>query len=82
MVLLRRYVLILNYSFSRFTTSVTKGSATYFNQGVVDSVTLVTAGSSAETGCYWDMTGVSLRQDIPEAQDPGTYTIGMVLTIS
>lgn len=64
------------------TTGLTKGSATYFNQGVVDSVTLVTAGSSAETGCYWDMTGVSLRQDIPEAQDPGTYTIGMVLTIS
>lgn len=62
------------------TTGLSKGSSTAFLQGVIDSVTLVNADSSATAGCYWDITGVGLAQDIPGGQPAGTYTIDLVLT--
>lgn len=63
-------------------TGITKGSAANFNQGVVDSITLLTAGASANTACYWDITGIALTQDIPESQPPGVYAIDFILTVS
>lgn len=63
-------------------TGLTKGSSTSFSQAVTDSVTLLTAGSSADKPGRWDFTGVDLTQDIPAAQTPGTYTINMTLTVS
>lgn len=62
------------------TTGLSKGSATYFAQGTQDSVNLVTAGGTAQTNCYWDITGVALTQDIPASQVAGSYSIGMTLT--
>lgn len=63
-------------------TGLTKGTSTSFSQGVTDSATLLTAGSSADKPGRWDFTGVALTQDIPAAQTPGTYTINMTLTVS
>lgn len=62
------------------TTGLSKGSATYFAQGSQDSVTLMSASVSAQTSCYWDLTGVSMTQDIPASQSTGSYSIGMTLT--
>ncbi len=64
------------------TTGLTKGSSTAFAQGTTDSITLLTAGGTADKPGRWDFTGVALTQDIPAAQTPGTYTINMTLTVS
>lgn len=58
---------------------LSKGSASYFTQGTQDSLTLL-SGSSAQTGCYWDFTGINLIQDLPSSQAVGSYTLGMTLT--
>lgn len=63
------------------TTGLVKGSASYFAQGSQDSINLLSAGSSADVNCYWDLTGVDLIQDIPPAQMPGNYSITMSLTV-
>jgi hypothetical protein len=64
------------------TTGVALGSAAAFNEGVSDSVTLMSANGSAATNCYWDLTNVGLAQLIPAQQAVGTYTIDMTLTAS
>lgn len=61
------------------TTGLSKGSVAYFAQGTQDSVTLI-SGASAQTGCYWDLTGVSMTQDVPATQATGSYSLGMTLT--
>lgn len=62
-------------------TGLTKGSSTAFLEGTTNSVT-VTSASGAGTPCQWDVTGVSLSQDIPASQATGTYTLGMTLTMA
>lgn len=57
------------------------GPTAGFNEGVTDSVTLATAGSSAETGCYWDMQSISLSQAIPSFQDEGNYSLDLTITV-
>ncbi|OGY90732.1 MAG: hypothetical protein A3B31_03665 [Candidatus Komeilibacteria bacterium RIFCSPLOWO2_01_FULL_53_11] len=64
------------------TTGVSLGSSNAFSEGVTNSITLATANGSAQTGCYWDFTGIGLSQDIPAAQSVGTYTINFTLTAS
>ena len=64
------------------TTGVSFGSSSAFSEGVTNSITLATANGSAETGCYWDFTGIGLSQDIPAEQAVGTYTINFTLTAS
>ncbi|HCP08556.1 MAG TPA: hypothetical protein DIT25_02025, partial [Candidatus Moranbacteria bacterium] len=61
-------------------TGLTKGSATYFVQGSQDSINLIIAGSGAQTNCFWDITGITLTQDIPASQPAGSYILGMTLT--
>lgn len=67
---------------STATTNVTKGSSTSFAQGTTDSITLLTAGASAQAPGQWDFTGVSMTQDIPALQATGSYSISMTLTVS
>ena len=62
------------------TTDITKGTSDTFVNGSVDSIDLLTAGASADTGCRWDLTGVALTQRIPALQAVATYTLGMTLT--
>lgn len=62
-------------------TGITKGSSTAFNQGATDEITLLTAGGSADTGCYWDFIDIALSQTIPAQQNATTYNIDMTLTV-
>ena len=64
-------------------TDITKGSSASFSEGATDSITLLTAGASADTGCYWDFTGVSVSQTIPAEQPAASdYSINMTLTVT
>jgi hypothetical protein len=63
------------------TTGLTKGSATAFSEGVTDTITLVTAGPTAESGCYWDITGIGISQTIPKEQPVASdYDINMTIS--
>jgi hypothetical protein len=54
-----------------------------FSQGVVNSITLLESGLAAETGCYWDITGIPITQTIPKEQTAASdYAINMTLTIT
>lgn len=64
------------------TNGVTKGSSAGFNQGTVDSITLLNTSSSAITNCTYDATGFGVSQKVPEQKPTGTYTINMTLTIT
>lgn len=63
------------------TTGLTNGSSAYFIQGTQDSINLITAGASAGTNCYWDITGVNMTQDIPASQLTGSYSLNLVMTV-
>jgi hypothetical protein len=62
------------------TSGLTAGSNEDYSEGVVDSIPLLTA-VSANTECYWDITGISLRQMIPKEQTPEAYTLSLTLTL-
>jgi len=62
------------------TTDLTKGTSDTFVSGSVDSIDLITAGATADTGCRWDLTDVDLTQRIPALQAVATYTLDMTLT--
>jgi hypothetical protein len=63
-------------------TGITFGSSTAFNEITpVNSITLVTAGGSADTNCYWDIIDMDVTQTIPSEQLPSTYVIDLTLTI-
>lgn len=64
------------------TTGVTRGSNAGFNEGVVNSITLISASSSAQTNCYWDFTDTALSQRIPADQPVGSYSINLTLTVT
>lgn len=63
------------------TTGLTKGSSSAFNQGATDNVSLLNASASTGTNCYWDFTGVSLSQKVPDLQPTGTYSLPMTVTV-
>lgn len=63
------------------TTNLTKGASSAYNQGTVDSIVLLTANTSAQINCEWDLTGVALSQTIPAEQASGSYTMGLTVTL-
>ena len=63
-------------------TGITQGSSASYSEGVVDSITLLSAGASADRGCYWDFTGVDISQTVPPEQAVDSYSIDMVLTLT
>lgn len=62
-------------------TGITKGSSAAFVEGSQNAVTLMNASASANTGCFWEMTGVAVSQKIPGGQTAGSYSINMTLTV-
>lgn len=62
------------------TSNVSLGSNQTFSEGSVDAITLASAASAANTGCYWDLTNVELRQTIPASQPTGSYNIDLTIT--
>lgn len=62
-------------------TGLTSGINQDYDEGVADSVVLI-AATSANTECYWDITGIGLRQMVPSEQNPDAYTLGLTLTVT
>jgi hypothetical protein len=61
-------------------TGMTKWSSSSFSEGATNSITILTAGATADTGCYWDFTGIDISQTIPGEKPTGSYSISMTLT--
>lgn len=62
-------------------TGVSLGSSSAFNQGSTDNITIASASASATYDCYWDITDVTLSQQIPSSTGDGTYNLPMTLTL-
>lgn len=62
-------------------TGITLGSSAAYVQGTTDTLTLSTAGGTAGSNCFWDLTGMTVGQYIPLGQPSGTYTIDQTITI-
>jgi len=56
-------------------------SAAGYSSGSTDSITLLSGSSSAQSGCYWDITGIGMSQKIPSLQPSGQYTLDMTVTM-
>lgn len=63
-------------------TGLTLGSSAAFSQGIIDSITLLTANGTASTNCYWDLTSIGISQTVPSEQIVGNYNIDMTLTLT
>lgn len=63
------------------TTGLSLGSSQAFNNPTVNTITLASASSGADTGCFWDVTGISLSQQVPAERPSGTYTLNLTATV-
>ncbi len=61
-------------------TGISLGSSASFNQGIVDSITLISSSAGADLGCSWELTDVHTSQQIPQDQPDGNYSINLTLT--
>jgi hypothetical protein len=61
-------------------TNISPGQNQTFQEGTISSITIANAASGADTGCYWDITGVNMFQDIPLEQLPDTYQLPLTIT--
>ena len=57
------------------------GAGAYFAKGTTDAITLASASTSSNINCYWDITSITMTQQIPAEQKPGTYSLGMTITV-
>jgi hypothetical protein len=64
------------------TTSVTKGSSTAFNQGVTNSITVLTGAAGSDDIGDWTLQGATISQTIPGEQPAASdYDINMTLSV-
>jgi hypothetical protein len=63
------------------TTGITKGSSAAFNQGVTDSITILSASAGSDDIGDWTLQGVGISQKIP-AQQPAANDYSLDLTLS
>ena len=63
------------------TTNITKGASASYNQGTVDTITLLNASSSASPTGRWYLTDVGVSQTIPAEQGVDNYSINLTATI-
>lgn len=63
-------------------SNVTKPSSAAFNQGTVDSVTLLNAALASDDIWRGYLTGVGLSQTIPAEQPADSYTLNMTVTVT
>lgn len=64
------------------TTGISLGSSATFNNGVVDSVGLMSAAAGADDVNRVYLTGVSMSQTIPAGTPAGSYTIDFTQTVA
>lgn len=62
------------------TDNITKGSSTAYAEGTTDSVTLLTAGGTADDIWRGYLTGATLSQTIPAETPAASYSLNMTLT--
>lgn len=61
--------------------NITKGSSAAFSEGVLNSVTLLTAASTSDDVGDWTLQGVSVTQTIPPEQPAASdYSISLTIT--
>jgi len=63
-------------------SNISLASNSAFDQASVNSITLATASSGAQTDCYWDMTNIGVNQTIPAEQPTDTYTLNLTMTLT
>jgi len=61
-------------------SNIALGTNQNFDQTTTNVITLMSAASGAATNCYWDLTGVNLRQYIPANQSNDSYNINFTVT--
>ncbi len=61
-------------------TSVTAGTSGSFNQGTLDSITLINAAAASNDVWRGYLTGVGVSQVIPAETPADTYTLNLTLT--
>lgn len=61
-------------------TGITFGSNSGFTEGTTDSLVIAQASGSAQTGCYWDITGITVNQKIQNSILSGNYALSMNLS--
>lgn len=64
------------------TTGVSKGAAASFEEGVTDSITLITAAAGADDVADYDITNIDVSQTIPASQTSATYNIDFTITVT
>lgn len=64
------------------TANVTKGSSTGFNQGTVDSVTILNAAAGSNDVWRGYLTGVGVSQTVPAETPADAYTLDLTLTVT
>lgn len=62
--------------------NVVKGSSAGYNQGTLDSVTLLNAAAGSDDIWRGYLTGVGLSQTIPAEQSADSYTLNMTVTVT
>jgi len=62
------------------TSNINLGSNTNFDESTTNAITLISAASGANINCYWDITGINLRQYIPIHQPSDNYTLNLTIT--
>lgn len=62
------------------TTGVSLGTSAGFNQGTLDSITLINAGATSSDIWRGYLTDAGISQTIPAEQVPDSYTLGLTLT--
>lgn len=61
---------------------ISLGSLANYNEGVTNSITLLSAGLAADIICHWELTGVDLSADIPGEQSAANdYSLNMTLSV-
>ncbi len=64
-------------------TGLTPGNSESYSKDITDVITLLSAGASADTNCYWDITSVDISQKIPKEQTAADdYHINMTMTVA
>ena len=63
-------------------TGLSKGSATAFMQGVTDAITIASTSTGSIANCDFDITGVSLSQQVPAERPTGNYNINLTITVT
>ena len=64
------------------TTNITKGSSDAFEEGVTDTITILTGAAGSDDIGDWDLQGITISQTIPAEQPAASdYDINMVLSI-